>query len=154
MISRAPKGRSKVNNSRQQFIDGDAQLKVSRRFRDVLTSIVTDLGGVERLSEGQRQMARRCAMLSVECEKMESAAVAGLPFDVESYCLLTDRLGRAFQRLGLKRVIHDVTPDLGAYLTATATEKQQDGLGEIAASDDKLPQSKRPQAANVVKRQA
>jgi hypothetical protein len=29
MVSRAPKGRSKVTNGRQLFIDGDARLKVS-----------------------------------------------------------------------------------------------------------------------------
>ena len=46
-----------------------------------------------------------------------------------------NRLGRAFQRLGLKRVMHDVTPDLGVYLTATAAGKSQDGLGALAASD-------------------
>jgi hypothetical protein len=135
MVSRAPKGRSKVTNRRQLFIDGDARLKVSRRFRDVLASIATDLGGVDRLSEGQKQIARRCAMLSVECEIMESAAVAGQPFDLDAYGQLTDRLGRAFQRLGLKRVMHDVTPDLGAYLTATATGKAQDGLRPVVASD-------------------
>ena len=70
------------------------RLKVSRRFRDVLASIATDLGGVDRLSEGQKQIARRCAMLSVECEIMESAAVAGQPFDLDAYGQLTDRLGR------------------------------------------------------------
>ena len=96
MISRAPKGRSKVTNGQQLFIEGDARLKISRRFRDVLASIVTDLGGVERLSEGQKQMARRCAMLSVECEKMESAAVAGLPFDVDR---LWPAHGSAWSRL-------------------------------------------------------
>jgi hypothetical protein len=133
MISRAPKGRSKVTNGKQLFLEGDARLKVSRRFRDVLASIATDLGGVDRLSEGQKQIARRCAMLSVECEIMESAAVAGQPFDLDAYGQLTDRLGRAFQRLGLKRVMHDVTPDLGAYLTATAAGKPQDGLGAVAA---------------------
>jgi hypothetical protein len=144
MVSRAPKGRSKVTNGRQLFIDGDARLKVSRRFRDVLASIATDLGGADRLSEGQKQIARRCAMLSVECEIMESAAVAGEPFDLDVYGQLTDRLGRAFQRLGLKRVMHDVTPDLGAYLTATGPGKPQDGLdviaataGEMAASGDR-----------------
>jgi hypothetical protein len=105
MVSRAPKGRSKVTNGRQLFIDGDARLKVSRRFRDVLASIATDLGGADRLSEGQKQIARRCAMLSVECEIMESAAVAGQSFDLDVYGQLTDRLGRAFQRLGLKRVM-------------------------------------------------
>jgi hypothetical protein len=96
MISRAAKGRSKVTNGRQLFIDGDAGLKVSRRFRDVLASIATDLGGADRLSEGQKQIARRCAMLSVECEIMESAAVAGEPFDVDTYGQLADRLGRGF----------------------------------------------------------
>jgi hypothetical protein len=49
MISRAPKGRSKVTNGRQLFIDGDARLKVSRRFGDALASIAADLGGVDRL---------------------------------------------------------------------------------------------------------
>jgi hypothetical protein len=135
MISRAPKARSRVTNGRQLFIDGDARLKVSRRFRDVLASIATDLGGVDRLSEGQKQIARRCAMLSVECEIMESAAVAGEPFDLEVYGQLTDRLGRAFQRLGLKRVVHDVTPDLSAYLTATGPGKPQDGLSAVATAD-------------------
>jgi len=28
--------------------------------------------------------------------------------------------------------MHDVTPDLGAYLTATAAGKPQEGLGAIA----------------------
>ena len=117
-------------------------------FRDVLASIATDLGGVDRLSEGQKQIARRCAMLSVECEIMESAAVAGQPFDLDAYGQLTDRLGRAFQRLGLKRVMHDVTPDLGAYLTPTGPGKPLDGLGAIA----QLPQAKWPPAAIVNRR--
>jgi hypothetical protein len=90
MVSRAPKGRSKVTNGKQLFLEGDARLKVSRRFRDVLASIATDLGGVDRLSEGQRQIARRCARLSVECEIMDSAAVAGEPFDLDVYGQLTD----------------------------------------------------------------
>jgi hypothetical protein len=93
MVSRAPKGRSKATNGKQLFLEGDARFKVSRRFRDVLASIATDLGGADRLSEGQKQIARRCAMLSVECEIMESAAVAGEPFDLDVYGQLTDRLG-------------------------------------------------------------
>ena len=32
--------------------------------------------------------------------------------DLEQYGTLTDRLGRAFGRLGLKRHAHDVTPTL------------------------------------------
>ena len=68
---------------------------------------------------------------------MESAAVVGLPFDVESYGLLTDRLGRAFQRLGLRRIADDVTPDLGVYLTATTGAGEGPGRHRraLAASD-------------------
>jgi hypothetical protein len=49
---------------------------------------------------------------------MESAGVAGATIDLESYGQLTDRLGRAFQRLGLRRVPRDVTPTLAEYLAA------------------------------------
>jgi hypothetical protein len=43
-------------------------------------------------------------MLSVECEKLEAIGFAGGKIDLDVYGQLTDRLGRAFQRLGLKRV--------------------------------------------------
>jgi hypothetical protein len=86
----------------------------------VLGEIVSDLGGFNHLSEGQRQLARRCAMLSVECEKIEALGVAGKAIDLDCYGQLTDRLGRAFQRLGLKRVPRDVTPTLAQYLANTA----------------------------------
>ena len=59
MISRAPKGRSKVTNGRQLFTDGDARLKVSRQFRDVLASIAIDLGGVDRLNTRANSYCRR-----------------------------------------------------------------------------------------------
>src|ERR1700722_16048568 len=59
MVSRAPKGRSRVTNGGQLFIDGDARLKVSRRFRDVLASIATDLGGADRLSKPARSPRKR-----------------------------------------------------------------------------------------------
>ena len=45
MVSRAPEGGSKVTNGKHLFLEGDARLKVSRRFRDVLASIAADLGG-------------------------------------------------------------------------------------------------------------
>jgi hypothetical protein len=88
----------------------------SRRFRDLLAEIVSDLGGSDRLSEGQRQLARRCATISLECEKIEAHAVAGEEIDLDCYGQLTDRLGRAFQRLGLRRHPRDVTPDLRSYV--------------------------------------
>jgi hypothetical protein len=110
--------RSAVTNGRRLHVQPVGDTAWSRRFRDLVAEITSDLGGADLLSEAQRQLIRRCAMLSVECEKMESAGVAGATIDLESYGQLTDRLGRAFQRLGLRRVPRDVTPTLAEYLAA------------------------------------
>jgi hypothetical protein len=99
----------------------DGRSAPARRFHDVLQQIVSDLGGADRLSEGQRQLCRRAATLSMTAEGMEVHAVTGQPFDVDLYGQLTDRLGRCFQRLGLERVSRDVTPRLEDYLQARAT---------------------------------
>ena len=98
-----PTARSRVGNGATLWLDEkavDARSKAARRFTDILGEIVIDLGGHDRLSEGQRQIARRCAMLFMQCELLESQAIAGEDFDIETYGVLTDRLGRAFQRLG------------------------------------------------------
>ncbi len=121
-----PTARSRVGNGATLWLDEkavDARSKAARRFRDILGEIVSDLGGHDRLSEGQRQIARRCAMLSVQCELLESQAVAGEEFDIETYGILTDRLGRAFQRLGLRRVPKDATVSLADVLARHRAEE-------------------------------
>ena len=117
-----PTARSRVSNGKALFIDADRRTKPARRFRDVLAAIVSDLGGPDRLSEGQRQLARRCSLLAVECELIEAKAVAGKEIDLEAYGVMTDRLGRAFQRLGLKRVPKDITPHVADYLARKARQ--------------------------------
>jgi hypothetical protein len=60
---------------------------------DALSEIISDIGH-EGLSA---------------CERMEGEAARGAEIDLETYGTLTDRLGRAFQRLGLKHQPRDVT---------------------------------------------
>jgi len=117
--------RSSVTTGKRLHVVRPGDNAWSRRFRDVLELIIDDIGGPEALSEGQRQIARRCATLSVECERMEGQALAGDPINVELYGSLTDRLGRALQRLGLKRVKRGnaaLMPDLHDYIDGKATE--------------------------------
>jgi len=71
-------------------------------------SLGNDLGGVDHLSEGQKQLIRRAATLSIMAEAMEADAVRNLAFDGEAYGVLCDRLGRCLQRLGLERVARPV----------------------------------------------
>ncbi len=96
------------------FVDG--RTEAARRFRDVLVEIASDLGGSDTLSEGQRQLARRAAMMSVQCETLEAKSIAGEEIDLDLYGALSDRIGRAFTRLGIKRAARNVTPDLREYI--------------------------------------
>lgn len=111
--TRKSHARSRVSNGNALFVSNkllDGRSQLSRRFRDLVNAITCDLGGVERLSEGQKQLVRRVAMLSVACEALEARSVAGDELDVDTYGQMTDRLGRAMGRLGLKRVPRNITP--------------------------------------------
>jgi hypothetical protein len=92
----------------------------------VLAEITSDLGGADLLSEGQRQLARRAATISIACERMEGKAAVGNEIDLEEYGRLTDRLGRAFHRLGLERRARTVGgPTFGDLLRGDLIEQQQ-----------------------------
>jgi hypothetical protein len=114
--------RSAVTNRTKLFaIEGmDGRTGQARRYRDILTQIECDLGGIDNLSEAQLQLCRRAATLSFTAESMEADVVAGKPFDIDLFGQLTDRLGRCLQRLGLERKPRDVTPTLQSYLAAKA----------------------------------
>ena len=122
-----PEQRSRVTNGKTHFVEADQRGPWARRWRDVLAEIISDLGGADLLSEGQKQLARRCATISIECEKMEGEAAQGREIDLFTYGTLTDRLGRCFTRLGLKRQARNVTPSLHEYLEANASEPVEGG---------------------------
>jgi hypothetical protein len=75
----------------------------ARRMSDIYREIVSDLGGAQGMSEAQRQIARRAAVLAVACEQLEAEFLVSGSLDVATYAVLTDRQGRAFTRLGMKR---------------------------------------------------
>jgi hypothetical protein len=106
-------GRSRVTNGKSNFVEEDGRSPWGRRWSDVYAQIISDIGGKsvqgaesqhdDGLSEGQRQLARRATTISIACEKIEGEAAAGHEFDDDKYGMLTDRLGRCLQRLGIKR---------------------------------------------------
>jgi hypothetical protein len=124
---RSPRLRSAVTNGARLHVEAPGNTAWSRRFADVLGEIVGDLGGRDVLSEGQRQLARRCATIAIACERMEGEAAAGNPIDLDAYGTLTDRLGRAFQRLGLRRQARVVEPTLEQYIESRYGGADDDG---------------------------
>ena len=117
LARRKPEARSRVGNGKTLLTMVDGRSATARRFKDLVEDIAADLGGKDHLSEGQRQLIRRAAMLSAESERMEALAARGeAEFDIDLYGMICDRLGRLFGRLGLERKSKDVTPDLRSYL--------------------------------------
>jgi len=75
--------RSRVTNGKTPFVEADGRGPWARRWRDILAEIISDLGGHDGgLSEGQKQLARRCATIALACERMEGEAAAGKEIDL------------------------------------------------------------------------
>jgi hypothetical protein len=103
-----PSTRSRMGNGKILPLN-DGRSATARRFKDLVGDISADLGGASLLSEAQRQLIRRAAMLSAECERQEALAARGeSEFNCELYGTMCDRVGRLFGRLGLERVARPV----------------------------------------------
>lgn len=127
--------RSRVANGSKLLPLTDGRSATARRFRDLIEDISADLGGAAHLSEGQRQLVRRAAMLSAESERLEAMAARGeAEFDIDLYGMLCDRLGRVFSRIGLKRVPRDTTT-LRQYIAKPAKAPAA-GIDEEAIDAD------------------
>lgn len=99
----------------------------SRRFRDLLHAYHSDLGGADRLSEGQKALARRAAMLQLQLEMVESRwaesedGKAGA-HALHRYQTATNTLRRVIESLELNKgpKVVDVTGRALAMLEASA----------------------------------
>ena len=103
-IDGAPsKQRSAVTNGTRVFVDGDHKSPWTRRFNDLVELHERDLGPRENLSELQRSLCRRVALLEIELEEMEGKRSKGDDIDLKLYRELTGTLGREARGLGIKR---------------------------------------------------
>jgi hypothetical protein len=119
------------------FLEYDQRSAPARRFRALVARMAIDLGGENFLSAGEQQLIRRCAMISVQCETMEQAALGGATLDATTYSTLTGQLARALRTLGLKRPPREPEPmTLEQYLEARHLERQANGTFKAADNDE------------------
>jgi hypothetical protein len=72
----------------------------NRRFKDLFLDICEDMGGAERMSSLEKQLARRAAQLSAECERMKAMDEALRPARIrDSYG------GRARRNVAVDRMM-------------------------------------------------
>jgi hypothetical protein len=103
-----PQARSRISNGSAVFLEGvDGRSVLARRYRDILASLVSDMGGDP--SEAQSLIARRSATLAVWCELAETAMAKGDNLDIAEFTTAANALRRLLSDLGLERRARDVT---------------------------------------------
>ena len=100
----------------------DGRTAAARNVKALIADIENDLGGADRLSAAEREIATRAALAGAVLQDMEANWLAGRPLDVAAYSTLSNTQSRLLKMLGLERRPRDVTPALGAYIAAHATE--------------------------------
>lgn len=102
-----------------------------RRLRDLYEAHVSDLGGHDHVSEAERVLCRRAAMLVLQTELLELRMAktedgAATPKQLERYVKASGALNRIYARLGTKRRPKDVTPDLKTYWEQKARNQRME----------------------------
>lgn len=112
---RKSRQRSKVANGTSLWAGIDGRSLWARRAGELLAAHISDLGGPDNISEAERALAKRCAVLVCELERRESAfAKAGEATDeaLAIYQTTVNTLRRTLESLGLERRARDVSPSL------------------------------------------
>ena len=121
--ARKPMGCSKITNG-AVFVPGvDHRNTWIRRARDLIAGHTADLGGDCALSEAQRSIIRRAAVLATECERMEKDfAIAGeaSPDALDLYQRTSGSLRRLLESIGIDTRVSAAPVDLKTYLQGKA----------------------------------
>jgi hypothetical protein len=118
----------------------------ARRLRDLVALHITDLGGDMNVSEAERAIIRRAAVIIVELERMEhdfalSEGAPGLA-ELETYQRMANSLRRLLESTGLRRRARDITPSLREYLTVRTEIGAETRTSEAPGRDSMPPESR------------
>jgi hypothetical protein len=96
----------------------------ARRHREITQVMIAEQGGIERCTEGRRQLIRRFAAAAVWAEEIEAQAAGGHRVDIKAHALLTSTMVRIAQCIGIDSQAETTTPSLREYLTAKTKEME------------------------------
>jgi hypothetical protein len=114
-----PTQRSRATNHADLLPGLDGRSSAARRFRDLVSSYVVDMGGLDLVSEIKLGLLRRLAATTVQCELLEAQMVNGQPVDIATLCTLASTAMRLSVRLGLERRAKPIE-SLQDYLARTS----------------------------------
>jgi hypothetical protein len=106
--------RSAISNGSHLLADLDHRGAWARRLKDLIASHVSDLGGIDQVSEAEKVLVRRAAMLTLQLELQEQRFARNEGGEasskqIETYQRVTNTLRRTLESLGLQRRTRDIT---------------------------------------------
>lgn len=101
----------------------DRRTAASRRARELIEAIEADLGGGDHLSQGQRQLVQRAAVLGTFIESCEAKWLGGTAVDLADYLAAINSQRRVLATIGLERRAREVTPSVADYVAHIAKEE-------------------------------
>jgi hypothetical protein len=104
--------KAKATNHRDLLVGVSGRSAMGRRFRDLVSTIGVDQGGLDHLSEIRLQLIRRFAAIVVLSERQEVKIAQGEEVDVAQFTTMANSLARYAVLLGLDRVPRTVDPPL------------------------------------------
>jgi hypothetical protein len=104
--------------------DLDKRTSAARRAHDLIDSVTADLGGLDRLATGERQIVQRAAMIGTMAEDIEARWLLGEPVDATVLCTLANAQRRLFESVGLSRRPRELTPSVAEYVAHTAADEE------------------------------
>lgn len=114
----------------EHCFSGPENTAESRRLRDILRGILNDIGGERApLSQGQLQLSRRAAALSLSCERIEARL-----------CRVPEALEERIKELAGGLSPHQILAECGRLLHAVARHRggSKDVAAIAALPDEKL----------------
>jgi hypothetical protein len=86
----------------------DGRTLAARRARELIEAIQADLGGGDRLSEGEKQLVQRAAVLGAYIESHEVRWLNGETVDLADYLAACNTQRRILATVGLQRRTKDI----------------------------------------------
>ncbi len=123
--------KSRITNGSALLPDIDGRSVIARRYRDIMSALLTDQGGASQCSESRTQLIRRFAAASVLAEQMEAKLVNGEQIDLAEHAQLASTLVRLTNHLGLDRVPRDVSPYVSEVIDGHTTSASEAGWSPL-----------------------
>jgi hypothetical protein len=121
-------GKGKVRLLTRQSLDG--RTKARKQFDAVVTGIVADLGGEDRLSTVEKHLIEAFAGCAVVVHDINARLLLGQEIDIGQTAQALSSLVRIAQRIGVARRSKDITPALPDYLDAKVKAAIADAVDE------------------------